>query len=568
MKTSTKWLPALALLALLTSPAILHAQTWPWAVAPIATNAATSSVTAMATDAAGNTVVTGYFTGSLTFGSTILTSQGGNDIFVARLNNSTGAWTQAVQVGSASNDVPTALAIDASGNVVVGGWFNSSVLNFGAVALANGGSPGTADVFVARLSSTGTWTQAARAGGADNDFLNALAVDGNGTVVAGGTFSEPTAQFGPFTLTYFPPNGGTWGNIFVARLSSAGTWTQAVRAGGQFGVVLTALAVDATGTVTTAGYFDSPTLNFGSLALPNPKGVSITNALFVARLNNAGTWTQAVSSDNTSTAIPTAGAVDAGGTAVIGGWFMGQATTFGATTLANANPNGTSQDIFVARLGPAGTWTSAARAGGVLADVVRALTLDSNGNALVAGYFTGPTASFGPLTLTNANPATGINARADVFVARLGAGGSWDLAMQAGGQDSDQANAIALDRNGAGVAIGGDITGAATFGSLPLSTTGSNAFVARLTGSVLAARPGISLQAGTLVPNPANGAATLLLAAAPDTRPVQLLDAQGCTVRTYHLPARATATIFDLRGLAPGLYVARCGAASGKLLVE
>ena len=77
MKTSTKWLPALALLALLTSPATLHAQTWQWAVAPVATNATTSSVTAMATDAAGNTVVTGYFTGSLTFGSTMLTSQGG-----------------------------------------------------------------------------------------------------------------------------------------------------------------------------------------------------------------------------------------------------------------------------------------------------------------------------------------------------------------------------------------------------------------------------------------------------------------------------------------------------------
>ena len=319
--------------------------------------------------------------------------------------------------------------------------------------------------------------------------------------------------------------------------------------------------------MTTAGYFNSPTLNFGSLALPNPKGVG-GNALFVARLNNAGTWTQAVSSDNRSTVIPTAVALGAGGTAVIGGWFMGQATTFGATTLANANPNGSSQDIFVARLGPAGTWTGAARAGGALDDVARALTLDSNGNAYVAGYFTGPTASFGPLTLTNANPATGINARADVFVARLGAGGSWDQAMQAGGQETDQADAIALDQSGAGVAIGGAITGAATFGAIPLSTTDRNAFVARLSGSALAARPGKSLLAGTLVPNPASGAATLLLAAAPEPRTATLLDAQGRTARTYSLPARTTSALLDLRGLAPGLYVVRCGAASGKLVVE
>ena len=47
-----------------------------------------------------------------------------------------------------------------------------------------------------------------------------------------------------------------------------------------------------------------------------------------------------------------------------------------------------------------------------------------------------------------------------------------------------------------------------------------------------------------------------------------LAGALGRTARTYLLPAHGTAATLDLRGLAPGLYVVRCGAAAGKLVVE
>lgn len=47
-----------------------------------------------------------------------------------------------------------------------------------------------------------------------------------------------------------------------------------------------------------------------------------------------------------------------------------------------------------------------------------------------------------------------------------------------------------------------------------------------------------------------------------------MFDALGRPARTYPLPARATAVTLDLAGLAPGLYVVRCGPALGKLMVE
>ncbi|HAZ47373.1 MAG TPA: hypothetical protein DCZ55_23685, partial [Cyanobacteria bacterium UBA11371] len=39
----------------------------------------------IATDSSGNTYTTGYFIGTVTFGSTTLTSKGSYDIFVAKL---------------------------------------------------------------------------------------------------------------------------------------------------------------------------------------------------------------------------------------------------------------------------------------------------------------------------------------------------------------------------------------------------------------------------------------------------------------------------------------------------
>ena len=66
----------------------------------------------------------------------------------------------------------------------------------------------------------------------------------------------------------------------------------------------------------------------------------------------------------------------------------------------------------------------------------------------------------------------------------------------------------------------------------------------------------------------AHGLATLRLPAAGVAGTAYLVDALGRPVRAYTMPAAATEIPLDLRGLAPGLYVLRCGAASGKLMVE
>lgn len=74
----------------------------------------------LAMDRNGNCYITGYFQGTVPFGSTNLTSSGGQEVFVARLNGqSVPAW--AVQAGSSGNDIAIGIQVDASGNAFVEG---------------------------------------------------------------------------------------------------------------------------------------------------------------------------------------------------------------------------------------------------------------------------------------------------------------------------------------------------------------------------------------------------------------------------------------------------------------
>ncbi|MDX9776786.1 MAG: SBBP repeat-containing protein, partial [Petrimonas sp.] len=85
----------------------------------------------------GNCYVTGNFNGTASFGATNLTCSGDYDIFVAILNTS-GAWQWAVQAGGAGTDQGNSIAVDSSGNCYVTGYF-SGTASFGATNLTSSG---------------------------------------------------------------------------------------------------------------------------------------------------------------------------------------------------------------------------------------------------------------------------------------------------------------------------------------------------------------------------------------------------------------------------------------------
>jgi len=163
----------------------------------------------IAVDDNGNSYVTGYFWGNAIFGATTLTSNGYNDIFVAKLD-SNGNWLWAKQAGGTWDDYCYDIAVDTNGNSYVTGDF-WDYTTFGSTALT---SSGGYDIFVAKLDSNGNWLWAKKAGGTNSDYISGIAVDDNGNSYVTGRFWD-NAIFGATTLT---GSGGC--DIFISKIGS------------------------------------------------------------------------------------------------------------------------------------------------------------------------------------------------------------------------------------------------------------------------------------------------------------------------------------------------------------
>ncbi|MCC3160499.1 hypothetical protein LJ737_24900 [Hymenobacter sp. 15J16-1T3B] len=557
-----------ALCALLAAPLGLQAQTWQWLTTQPRTGG-TSQITASALDASGNIVVAGTISGTVVLGTTLLTSAGGQDLFVGRLSPS-GTWLQAASAGGAASDYPTKVAVDNMGNIVVTGRFASPTLDFGtAFTLTNAGPSTTNDIFVACLNAAGQWTQAIGVGGPGNDEPRGLALDAAGRATVAGFFLSPTLTLGSLTLTNASA-AGLSADIFVARLSAAGQWTEAVRAGGIDHDNILDLVQDAAGTAYVAGIFTSASVAFGPTTLTNADASRVTFDAFVAKLTlggaagTGGTWTQAVRAGGAQSNDQfNALAVDGNGNVVVTGLYQGGASTIGTTTLSAPAP-GVNYDPLVARLSAGGTWTQAVRATSSSLCYPTTVALDTDGNATIAGQLAGPTAQFGTVALDHPN-STGV----DVFVARLSTAGVWTYGVRAGGNATDGANNVILTGTSAIVSgfIGATASGPFGFGSLPVDASSTTCFVGRLGGLVNATTGPRVREPLSLAPNPARELVRLHLGAAAGPE-VVVTDALGRPVRRVAVPAHASTAMLDVRGLPAGVYGVRCGAAGGRLVVE
>ncbi len=544
----------LALILFTVLPA--KAQTWQWGQL-VADNV---TIHAMAPDAADGMFVAGTFTGTAVVGGRTLVSAGDADIFVARLD-AAGQWSNVVQAGGSGRDYVYCLISDSAGGIVLAGNSTFS-LAFGSTTL--GGVGGT--MFIARQSQSGQWTQAIGFGqcsfsSGPGGHPKALVLGAGGELIVVGNFYGDM-NIGGFSLT----NASTAilpYDIFLGRLNSAGQFTQVVRAGGPDYDWVEGVAIASDGTAVIAGSFLGATTINGQTLTRNG------GTIYVAWLNTAGQWTniaQGGSSGNFNDVVKGL-ALDSAGNAVIAGSFSGITASFGSTTLVNAFPNNNSFDTYVARLNPAGQWTQALNVGGPGDDEVTDLALDAAGNTVLTGTFKSAAISFGPTTLTNANfTAT----QADVFVATLNPQNQWTGVAQVSSLAAEEATSL-------GITSAGDVfvseyfsRPSASFG--PVILTGSNwqnGFVARLGQRVTgltAAGPAIS--DFQLSPNPTRGVVRGSGFKPNTTEPLLLLDSRGQLVRRFILPRVVEMATFDVSGLAPGLYLARHGGSTRRLVIE
>lgn len=244
-------------------------------------------------DNSGNTYVTGYFSGTAKFGSTSITSSGGDDIFIAKYSTD-GILQWVKKAGGGANDQGKAITIDNSGKVfITGGCRLYSV--FGSLSVKISG--GNAGVFVACYNSEGKIQWVRKADGYMNDSGRGICVDALSNIYITGQFGK-TAQFGTTTLT-----GVDTSEIFFASYTSSGVFRWALNAKGSVDVpddnryheTGLAIAVDKSGNVYGSGMFRSNTV-FNRATLVN---YNKHTDIFVTKIAQSSMQT------STSTPVPT-----------------------------------------------------------------------------------------------------------------------------------------------------------------------------------------------------------------------------------------------------------------------
>lgn len=155
----------------------------------------------------GGAVVTGDFQGSIDFGGGPLESPSNDDVFVARLDAQGGhLWSH--RFGDELAQHARAVAVDASGNVILTGYY-SGTMTFGEMVLTNAG---IFDAYAAKLDSEGCSVWAKSFGDPTYQSGDGVAVDGSGNAFFTGKFSG-TVDFGGGGLV---SAGGA--DIFLTKL--------------------------------------------------------------------------------------------------------------------------------------------------------------------------------------------------------------------------------------------------------------------------------------------------------------------------------------------------------------
>jgi uncharacterized protein (TIGR03437 family) len=407
---------------------------------------ATDAAAALARDSQGNLVVAGATASSnfpVTAGAWQTSMQSASTAgFIARLDPTGSHILSAtfVTFPGASDTTLTAVALDASGNVLVAGYTASG----GFVA---GLSPALDKLLFNTAFSA--YPLAMALDSAANIYVTGAAY-GNLQTTPG--VAQTASGGGSCADT--PTGSGPCSDAFVLKLSANGaTVLYATYLGGSDEDTGRAIAIDANGNVTITG--DTASANFPLLnAAQTTFGGAIQSFgspdygdAFVARFDPSAHLLYSTYLGGAGIDIGYAVALDPSGNAYIGGYT--ESADFPVTPGAYQTVYGGSGDGFVTKVSPLGAFLWSSFLGGSAMDSISALVLDSLGNI----YTTGSTGSADFPTTGGSLPTcrTGTGP----FAAELDpTGASLQRSTKGPGMGFDDPYAIAIDTSG-GVYLAG-----------------------------------------------------------------------------------------------------------------
>jgi hypothetical protein len=430
----------------------------------------------VAIDSGGNYVVAGTFSSTATFGTQVLTSAGGRDIFIAKLgSDGTVQWARAF--GGAGDEFVNAIVLDGNNNIFLGGRFEGSG-NFGSGARL---SAGRSDAWLAKYladgsfdASRGSWAKTF--GSASEDMIYGMDLDlaqqnivvtGNflGTVDFGGNLLY-SAGMGTdsFLAKYSTSNGA---HVFSKNFSNGGT-DSGVR------VFVPKVNNPNSDILLVGNIMYAIDLGGGTLTVAGPDATGVRrNDIYIGRFTASGShlWSKRYGGINDD--VLSSAALDSHGGLVLAGQFK-IATDLGGGPIAGTGV--ISLDMFVAKYSAVdGSFVWARPLLCSSFGNPNAVAVDSQDNAVITGAY-GGTCRIGAQSFT----CLGSAPDTDLFVAKYSGAGALLWAESFGGVASDVSYGATIDRGNYSVVVGGFV-GTGNFGGASLTAAGSaDAFVLKL----------------------------------------------------------------------------------------
>jgi len=306
-------------------------------------------------------------------------------------------------------------------------------------------------------------------GGSSYDDVTAVAIDGAGNALVTG--SIPSTDYpvtGGFDTTI---NGSR--DAFVMKIDPAGAHVWSTFLGGSASDDGHSIAVDASGNAFVTGITQST--NF-----PTTSGFDTTYGgsidAFVTKLSSTGALEWSTYLGGASFDWGWGVAVDSAGNA----WVAGATESSGFPTTGGFDTTYNGGDAFVSKFSGSGSllWSSFLGGGGF--DAGRAIAIDGDGNALVAGSTNSTDFPGASLGFDTTNGGGG-----DAFIAKIQPTGGVLWSSYLGGGGSDEAVALAVDAS-RNVFVTGrtSSTGVATTGAFDTTLGGTvDIFVAKASGA-------------------------------------------------------------------------------------
>lgn len=208
----------------------------------------------------GEVVITGSFTSTADFdpatsSSFTLSSDGAEDIFIAKYSTTNGALIFAEKVGGLSNDIGTSIDYDINNNIVVTGTF-SQLVDFNPdtnLVFSLNSELGSADCFVLKLDNSGTFQWAQYIAGPEADFASEITSDASGAIYITGGFRNIT-NFDPGQSNLLLSSLGL-SDGFITKYSTAGQFEWARPIGGAGDDIGNFVFCDVSNNLYATGHF-------------------------------------------------------------------------------------------------------------------------------------------------------------------------------------------------------------------------------------------------------------------------------------------------------------------------